>query len=118
MHVIIFCTVQLVCEYEAYQNALGIRTLALHRSPISMQEDPTSAPVPHPLFAVGSYDNIVRELSTRSWAVAFELPLSHPGEMLESTGGGVVPTVEVGSSDEVEDDAPSIIGKASFSLSR
>lgn len=83
-----------------------------------MQEDASSAPIPHPLFAIGSYDNVVRELSTRSWAVAFELPLSHPSEMLESTGGGVVPTVEVGSNDGVEEDAHAMIGKASFSLSR
>jgi hypothetical protein len=83
-----------------------------------MQEDPSSTALPHPLFAVGSYDNVVRELSTRSWAVAFELPLAHPGEMLDSTAGGVVPTVEIEFSDKAEEDAPSMIGKASFSLSR
>jgi hypothetical protein len=115
---VICCVFQLVSEYEAYQNALGIRSLTLHRSPITMQDDSTNTAVPHPLFAVGSYDNVVRELSTRSWTVAFELPLSHPSEMLESTAAGVVPTLEIGSVEDVEEDAPSIIGKASFSLSR
>ncbi len=106
-------------EYEAYQNALGIRCLALHRSMITMESEASSAPMPHPLFAVGSYDNVIRELSVRSWSVAFELPLAHPSEMLESTAAGVITTVEVTDRDGAEDnDTPAAIGKASFSLSR
>jgi hypothetical protein len=83
---------QIVTQFEAYQNALGIRTIAFHR--------PDSLPsgtliCPSQLLAIGSFDGQIRLLSSRSWKLAFVLPLTHPSEMADCLRGDVVMTVEV-----------------------
>ena len=67
-----------VASYEAYTGALGVRLVSFGG----------------PLLAVGSYDGKVRLLSTRSWQVAFVLPLVHPRELDVGQDGGVELAVE------------------------
>ncbi len=90
-------------QFEAYQNALGIRTISFHRpnDEVSCQLSPLC---PSQLLAVGSYDGHVRLLSTRSWKLAFDLPACHPAEMVEYMRGDVVMTVEVIENDTTETD--------------
>eukprot|EP00602_Paraphysomonas_sp_CaronLab_P009291 CAMPEP_0185036806 /NCGR_PEP_ID=MMETSP1103-20130426/30287_1 /TAXON_ID=36769 /ORGANISM="Paraphysomonas bandaiensis, Strain Caron Lab Isolate" /LENGTH=457 /DNA_ID=CAMNT_0027574487 /DNA_START=297 /DNA_END=1671 /DNA_ORIENTATION=- len=88
---------EVLAQYEAYQNALGVRTLSFYRPyscPASTDCD-EPLPCPSPLLAIGSYDGQVRLLSTHSWKLAFVLPTSHPGDMPESMAGRTVCTVEV-----------------------
>lgn len=76
---------EVLCQYEPYSNALGVRSFAFYRN----------SAAPSPLLALGSYDNIVRLLSTRTWELAFELPLMHPAELLPVISNNVITTVEV-----------------------
>lgn len=98
---------QVLAQYEAYQNALGIRSLAFHRPPVVLNEagdvDTSSvgACPSSPLLAVGSYDGNVRLLSTHSWSVAFVFPAAHPNDMMPGLANDVTTTVEVLESDEV-----------------
>ncbi len=73
---------EVVATYEAYQNALGIRSISFFRPAMgitasSSSESRSSAQ----LLAVNSYDGKIRLLSTRSWQAVFVLPLVHPREM-------------------------------------
>lgn len=85
----------MVAQYEAYQNALGIRLLSFHRPVSTLGAAGAGGVSGSPLLAVGSYDGNVRLLSTHSWQVAFVLPCSLPGDMMPGLGGEVVTTVEV-----------------------
>lgn len=77
--------------YEAYQFALGIKSLALP-SPVSSV---TAASAPLSLVAIGSFDGKVRLVSVFSWQVAFVLPLVHVKEMdVAINGKNVVTLVE------------------------
>jgi hypothetical protein len=85
--------------YEAYQNALGMRTLAafnnIDRIPLAntIEDNATNngedfqTSLINPLessksfIALGSYDGKVRILTMYTWILAFELPLVHPKEM-------------------------------------
>ena len=75
----------MLCQYEPYSNALGVRSFAFYRNPFT----------PSPLLALGSYDNTLRLISTRTWELAFELPLLHPSELLAVIGNNVGMMVEV-----------------------
>jgi WD40 repeat protein len=84
-----------MAQYEAYQNALGIRTIAFHRPDDPVTAAAASPICPSQLLAIGSYDGQIRLLSSRSWKLAFVLPLVHPSEMVDCLRGDVVMTVEV-----------------------
>jgi hypothetical protein len=59
-------------SFEAYQHALGIRSLSFYRPPTSMSQTfSNDAFSSEQLMAVGSYDGKVRLLSMRSWQVYF-----------------------------------------------
>lgn len=59
-------------SFEAYQHALGVRSLSFYRPPISISQSLSSdAFSSEQLMAVGSYDGKVRLLSMRSWQVSF-----------------------------------------------
>ena len=95
-----------MCEFEAYQHALGIRTTAGFKFPIQINDFPLGSDSgvetnsinclvsQHPLYAVGSYDGNVRLISTRTWAVAFVLPTLNPSDMPSVMQSGVVTTIE------------------------
>jgi hypothetical protein len=87
-----------IAQYEAYQNALGIRTLSFHRPSVTLDESTGDVVMGHknsPLLAVGSYDGNVRMLSTHSWNVAFVFPTTHPNMMMPGLANDIVTTVEV-----------------------
>lgn len=69
-------------SYEAYQSALGIRHVSFIRPSLFFMattvERTTSTSSMTALVAIGSYDGNIRLLSTRSWELAFVLPLMHP----------------------------------------
>ena len=70
---------QVVTTYEAYQNALGIRCVSMHRpgnGPVPFGSDSNSTP--GTLMAIGSFDNKVRLISTRSWEMVLTLESVHP----------------------------------------
>ena len=70
--------------YEAYQNALGIRSIAFppRFAFTSSSAVPVAAVAPAASFlALGSFDGKVRLLSMYSWQLAFALPLVHPKEL-------------------------------------
>lgn len=93
----------MLSQYEAYQNALGIRSLSFHRPAISLDdagEIVASSCQSSPLLAIGSYDGNVRLLSTHSWNVAFVFPTTHPNDMMPGMGNDVITTVEVLETDE------------------
>ena len=97
---------QVLSQYEAYQNALGIRSLAFHRPPVALDaagdvDVSGSTCFSSPLLAIGSYDGSVRLLSTHSWSVAFVFPATHPGDMMPALANGVATTVEVMETDDV-----------------
>ena len=64
--------------YEAYQFALGIKSLALP-PPIAASAAASSSPLS--LIAIGSFDSKVRLVSVFSWQTAFVLPLVHAKEL-------------------------------------
>lgn len=96
-----YCSYQVVAQYEAYQNALGIRSMSFHRPPSTLDGASIGVVSNSPLLAVGSFDGSVRLLSTHSWQVAFVLPCSLPGDMMPGLGGEVVTTVEVLEAEDV-----------------
>ena len=69
-------------SYEAYQHALGIRHVSFIRESLysfaTLVDRAESAARMTALVAIGSYDGNIRLLSTRSWELAFVLPLLHP----------------------------------------
>lgn len=74
--------------YEAYQNALGIRSLALgHFSSFSVYHNITAANAltaqhaTSSLIAIGSFDGSIRCITMFSWQVLLTLPLVHPRDM-------------------------------------
>jgi hypothetical protein len=86
-------------QYEAYQNALGIRCLGLARArlppPSSAGPSSASALSEGKFLALGSFDSRVRLISAYSWQVAFVLPLVHPTELEAGFNGhGLKLTVE------------------------
>eukprot|EP01034_Spumella_vulgaris_P022212 gene22212-28326_t len=85
---------ELMCNFEAYQHALGIRSLAL---PPLLSSHPDNTTSSTSLLAVGSFDGKVRVLSAYSWQLAFTLPLVHPRELklLGIEGSEVLTTTEV-----------------------
>lgn len=75
---------QCLATYEAYQNALGIRSVALCKPLPSFASAATvtaAAPGECKFVALGSFDGKVRLLSMHSWQLAFALPLLHPREL-------------------------------------
>lgn len=73
---------EVVATYEAYQNALGIRSINFFRPVVGIIASPSSeSRSSAQLLAVNSYDGKIRLLSTRSWQAVFVLPLVHPREM-------------------------------------
>ncbi len=91
--------VQVLMQYEAYQNALGVRSVAYFRpNSVPGVEDEQLSNLPSPLLAVGSFDGNVRMLSTMSYKVAFVYPCVHPNEMMPTAinnNSEVVMNVEV-----------------------
>lgn len=79
---------QCLANFEAYQNALGIRCIGLckpFRSQVpSLPSSPASTTASSDnskFLALGAFDSKVRLVSAYSWQVAFVLPLTHPREM-------------------------------------
>eukprot|EP01035_Chromulina_nebulosa_P019663 gene19663-25580_t len=60
---------EVISKLDAYENALGIRTLVQH--PINKSQ----------LIAVGSHDSNIRLLSNQSFTLCYTLNLSHPKDM-------------------------------------
>jgi hypothetical protein len=83
-------------SYEAYQNALGIRSIGLCK-PLPTHLGALAAASPECKFiALGSFDGKVRLMSVYSWQVAFALPLLHPRDMdVGFNCRRLLPTVEV-----------------------
>lgn len=78
--------------YEAYQFALGIKSLALP-PPSSSSSSAVSTPLS--MVAIGSFDGKVRLVSVFSWQTAFVLPLVHVKELdVALNGKNVVTLVE------------------------
>ncbi len=80
--------------YEAYQNALGLRTIVCYsnlKPPDQLAEEIEGEDnvyaIENPLetsrcfVALGSYDGKVRLMTMYTWLVAYELPLTHPREL-------------------------------------
>ena len=81
--------------FEPYQNALGPRCLSFHQSNVAKDSYSNESNSPEVtaisassssrskvgLFAIGSYDGKVRILSSKSWQLAFVLPLIHPRDV-------------------------------------
>ena len=79
---------QCLANFEAYQNALGIRCLGLCKPlpPLTHSVPPSPASGAavsdnSKFLALGAFDGKVRLISAYSWQVAFVLPLTHPREM-------------------------------------
>ena len=107
---------QVLAQYEAYQNALGIRSMAFHRPAVTLDaagDVEKCTNVSSPLLALGSYDGVVRLLSTHSWSVAFVFPATHPSDMMPGLANDVTTTVEVL---EEEDRGVGRVGDDSASL--
>ena len=66
------CT-QVIASYEAYEHALGVRSVNFYRMSVQGQGQGqvsyADALASSQLMAVGSYDGRIRLLSTRSWQV-------------------------------------------------
>jgi hypothetical protein len=99
----------LLANVEPYQNALGLRSFAFQNLTTADGTDgtldtSTELSVSHQrklfsqgLLAVGSFDGKVRILSTRTWEVAFTLPMLHIKELVNerTVSVDVRTTVEV-----------------------
>lgn len=67
---------EIIANYEAYVNALGVRSLHFYRN-ISVG----SSSLAMQLLAVASFDGKVRFLTMQSWQVSLVFPLTHPRDM-------------------------------------
>lgn len=74
---------QAISQYEAYQNALGVRSISFFRPQVypGGALDERLSTLASPLVAIGSFDGNIRMISTLSYKVAFVFPCIHPHEM-------------------------------------
>lgn len=73
---------QLVSSLEAYEYALGIRSIAFQ--PTSTKSPSTHQHTNVRAMAVSSFDGKIRMLSIKSWQVSFVLSCVHPRDMESS----------------------------------
>lgn len=70
---------ELMIQFEAYQNALGIRQISMFNS---LTPALVSDPNPHcSLMAIGSFDGSIRIMTLFSWLIVYTLPLVHCKEI-------------------------------------
>ncbi len=92
---------EVVGNYEAYHNALGIKNLTFYSNYNSNNDNNTESAnsnISSNLMAVGSYDGKIRLITMQSSQVAFILPLTHPRDM----DAGIVEDPTIGAEVTVE----------------